>query len=165
MCWSVRTTLQLCRTSTGWEVYDHAACHSSPATPPLESHAAQITACCPHSRGAQSCGRCTLNWMYFVPDKWNGPQFSPHTVDVFCAHYVKWGEVSEVWWPKYWEMGPSDLKNKQQKKKQKNRNLDISNPEPQQTHLTIINKDWRDTLRQKGLLPSCPSCYPSKTTT
>ncbi len=31
MCWSVRTTLRLCRTSTGWEVYDHAACHSSPA--------------------------------------------------------------------------------------------------------------------------------------
>ncbi len=31
MCWSVRTTLRLCRTSTGWGVYDHAACHSSPA--------------------------------------------------------------------------------------------------------------------------------------
>ncbi len=29
MCWSVRTTLRLCRTSTGWEVYGHAACHSS----------------------------------------------------------------------------------------------------------------------------------------
>ncbi len=31
MCWSVLTTLWLCRISTGWGVYDHAACHSSPA--------------------------------------------------------------------------------------------------------------------------------------
>ncbi|KAL0190634.1 hypothetical protein M9458_013332, partial [Cirrhinus mrigala] len=30
-CWSVRTTLRLYRTSTGREVYDHIACHSSPA--------------------------------------------------------------------------------------------------------------------------------------
>ncbi len=28
-----------------------------PPSPPLESHAAQITACCPHSGEAQSCGR------------------------------------------------------------------------------------------------------------
>ncbi len=31
-----------------------------PASPPLESYAAQITACCPHPGEAQSCGRCTL---------------------------------------------------------------------------------------------------------
>ncbi len=31
-----------------------------PPSPPLESHAAQITARCPHPREAQSCGRCTL---------------------------------------------------------------------------------------------------------
>ncbi len=31
-----------------------------PPSPPLESHAAQITACCPHPGEAQSCGRCTF---------------------------------------------------------------------------------------------------------
>ncbi len=31
-----------------------------PSSPTLESHAAQITACCPHPREAQTCGRCAL---------------------------------------------------------------------------------------------------------
>ncbi len=31
-----------------------------PPSPPLESHAALIAACCPHSGGAQSCSRCAL---------------------------------------------------------------------------------------------------------
>ncbi len=31
-----------------------------PASPTLESHAAQIPACCPHPREAQTCGRCAL---------------------------------------------------------------------------------------------------------
>ncbi len=31
-----------------------------PPSPPLESHAAQITACCPHPKEAQLCGQCAL---------------------------------------------------------------------------------------------------------
>ncbi len=31
-----------------------------PPSPTLESHAAQITACCPHPGETQSCGRCAL---------------------------------------------------------------------------------------------------------
>ncbi len=31
-----------------------------PPSPPLESHAVQVTACCSHPRAAQSCGRCAL---------------------------------------------------------------------------------------------------------
>ncbi len=31
-----------------------------PPSPPLESHAAQITVCCPHPGEARSCGRCAL---------------------------------------------------------------------------------------------------------
>ncbi len=34
-------------------------------SPPLESHAAQIAARCPHSRGAQSCGRCAITTAHF----------------------------------------------------------------------------------------------------
>ncbi len=56
MCWTERTTLRLCRTSTGWVVYDHAVCHSSPA---ISSSGV------PHSRGAQSCGRCALMTAHF----------------------------------------------------------------------------------------------------
>ncbi len=36
-----------------------------PPSPPLESHAAQIAARCPHSGGAQSCGRCALTTAHF----------------------------------------------------------------------------------------------------
>ncbi len=34
-------------------------------SPPLESHAVQIAARCPHSGGAQSCGRCALTTAHF----------------------------------------------------------------------------------------------------
>ncbi len=33
-------------------------------SPPLESDMAQVTVCCLHSGGAQSCGRCTLTTAY-----------------------------------------------------------------------------------------------------
>ncbi len=36
-----------------------------PPSPPLESHAPQIAARCPHSGGAQSCGRCALTTAHF----------------------------------------------------------------------------------------------------
>ncbi len=36
-----------------------------PPSPPLESHAAQIAARCPHSGGAQSCSRCALTTAHF----------------------------------------------------------------------------------------------------
>ncbi len=36
-----------------------------PPSPPLESHAAQIAARCPHSGGAQLCGRCALTTAHF----------------------------------------------------------------------------------------------------
>ncbi len=36
-----------------------------PPSPPLESHVAQIAARCPHSGGAQSCGRCALTTAHF----------------------------------------------------------------------------------------------------
>ncbi len=60
MCKSARTTLWRSCTSTGWEVYDHTACHSSPAisssgVPCSSSHCALFT-----SREAQSCGRRAL---------------------------------------------------------------------------------------------------------
>ncbi len=32
-------------------------------------------------------------------------------IDVYCARYM-WSEVREVWWPKNWEIGPSDKKKK-----------------------------------------------------
>ncbi len=40
------------------KITSHVKAH--PPSPPLESHAAQIAARCPHSGGAQSCSRCTL---------------------------------------------------------------------------------------------------------
>ncbi len=43
-----------------------------PPSPPLESHAAQITARCPHSRGAQSCSRCALTTVH-VPQRMATP--------------------------------------------------------------------------------------------
>ncbi len=36
-----------------------------PPSPPLESHAAQIAVRCPHSGGAQLCGRCALTTAHF----------------------------------------------------------------------------------------------------
>ncbi len=48
--------LWLSRTSTGWEYTPHVTAH--PPSPPLESHAPQITARCPHPGEAQSCSRC-----------------------------------------------------------------------------------------------------------
>lgn len=72
-------------------------------------------------------------------------------IEVCCAHYVTCGEAC---WHKYWKMSPSDVK----------KNIYIlltillscSNLEP----WTLINKCWV----QQGLVLSCPSCYPSKTT-
>ncbi len=49
---------------------------ASPPSPPLESHAAQITAHCPHSGGAQSCGRCALTTAHF-PGEW---RLHPETI-------------------------------------------------------------------------------------
>ncbi len=65
MCWSIRTTLRLYRTSTGWGYMITPHVTARPPSPPLESHAAQIAARCPYSGGAQSCGRCALTTAHF----------------------------------------------------------------------------------------------------
>ncbi len=47
----------------GYTITPHVT--ARPPSPPLESHVAQIAACCPHSRGAQSCGRRALTTAHF----------------------------------------------------------------------------------------------------
>ncbi len=47
----------------GYTITPHVT--ARPPSPPLESHAAQIAARCPHSWGAQSCGRCALTTAHF----------------------------------------------------------------------------------------------------
>ncbi len=47
----------------GYTITPHVT--ARPPSPPLESHAAQIAARCPHSGGAQSCGRCALTTAHF----------------------------------------------------------------------------------------------------
>ncbi len=47
----------------GYTITPHVT--ARPPSPPLESHAAQIAACCPHSGGAQSCGRRALTTAHF----------------------------------------------------------------------------------------------------
>ncbi len=51
----------------GYTITPHVT--ARPPSPPLESHAAQIAARCPHSGGAQSCGRCALTTAHF-PGEW-----------------------------------------------------------------------------------------------
>ncbi len=52
------TTLRRSRTSTGWEVYDHTASHSSPAI--SSSGVPRSSSHCSHPGEAQSCGRRAL---------------------------------------------------------------------------------------------------------
>ncbi len=47
----------------GYTITPHVT--ARPPSPPLESHAAQIAARCPHSGGAQSCGRRALTTAHF----------------------------------------------------------------------------------------------------
>ncbi len=47
----------------GYTITPHVT--ARPPSPPLESHAAQIAARCPHSGGDQSCGRCALATAHF----------------------------------------------------------------------------------------------------
>ncbi len=47
----------------GYMITPHVT--ARPPSPPLESHAAQIAARCPHSGGAQSCGRRALMTAHF----------------------------------------------------------------------------------------------------
>ncbi len=47
----------------GYTITPHVT--ARPPSPPLESHVAQIAACCPHSGGAQSCGRRALTTAHF----------------------------------------------------------------------------------------------------
>ncbi len=42
----------------GYTITPHVT--ARPPSPPLESHAVQVTACCSHPGAAQSCGRCAL---------------------------------------------------------------------------------------------------------
>ncbi len=54
-----------------------------PPSPPLESHAAQIAARCPHSGGAQSCGRCALTTAHF-PGEW---RLHPETIRLIWSRF------------------------------------------------------------------------------
>ncbi len=47
----------------GYTITPHVT--ARPPSPPLESHAAQIAARCPHSGGAQSCSLCALTTAHF----------------------------------------------------------------------------------------------------
>ncbi len=53
-------------------------------SPPLESDMAQVTVCCLHSGGAQSCGRCTLTTAY-VP--WRVATPSPDGLDLIRGSF------------------------------------------------------------------------------
>ncbi len=52
-------------------------------SPPLESHAAQIAARCPHSGGAQSCGRRALTTAHF-PGEW---RLHPETIRLIWSRF------------------------------------------------------------------------------
>ncbi len=65
----------------GYMITPHVT--ARPPSPPLESHAAQIAARCPHSRGAQSCGRCALMTAHF-PGEW---RLHPETIRLIWSEF------------------------------------------------------------------------------
>ncbi len=65
----------------GYTITPHVT--ARPPSPPLESHVAQIAARCPHSGGAQSCGRCALTTAHF-PGEW---RLHPETIRLIWSRF------------------------------------------------------------------------------
>ncbi len=83
MCWSVRTTLRLCHISTGWGVYDHAACHSSPAISSSESHVAQSLRAVPIP-GVLNRAADALSRQLTFPGEW---RLHPETIRLIWSRF------------------------------------------------------------------------------